>query len=353
MRNRRRDYATHLSDAEQQTLALLQARIPAGLDTAEALPMAAATRSPRWRGMAYLSTAAVVIAVTAGSALVATLSRPDPGGPPAATTSQLIPAYGVDELVTTLDRSATSAGTAGPAHRRSLSVVVARRTDGCRVSTVAVDASAISAPARALLAGRLTITPAELPRAVPECAATITDPPQPDGRARYDSPVDDLGGAWLELAGRDNRLARSPGPLGAAAALRRAGDGSLVTATREAGTFDRAVSKMCAALDVDCAALTWTVAAELLSDPTITPERRAVAVRQAGTATAVPSVRSDLTGRAGVTLRVPYLVAGREGFAGVRRTTAELTFDRQTGSLLQLTSRDATGDRTEAIILEP
>jgi hypothetical protein len=348
MTNRRRDYATELSETEAQTLAMLQARIPAGVRPE---PVAAPAAAPRWRGLGYLTTAAVVVLVTAGTALAATLSRPDPPAPP--TEGRVAAPYSVEELLATMDGSAA---TAGSPDRRALSVVVTRGSDGCRVSSVRVDATAISAPARKPPAGRLTVAAAELPRAageLPGCARPIMEQPRLDERP---ASSEDLAGSWRRLAGQDDRLARTMTPFGAAAAVRQPGDAALGQAARTDGTFGSAMTKMCGALAVDCASFTWSVTAELLSDPAIPPASRVVAVRRAAAtaaATAVPAARSDLIGRPGATLRVPYLAAGGAGFAGTRPTTAELTFDRNTGALLQLTWHDTQYNRTEAIVLNP
>lgn len=359
LRSRRREYATDLSDTEEQTLAQLRARIPSGAVPGEALSAVAPATPRGWRSMGYLSTAAVVVLLTMGSAILATRSEHDPAPvSPAATVRQVNPAYSVDQLLAALDRSATPAASNGQPHRRSLSVVVARRPEGCRVSTVTVDASIVSTPARRPLAGQLTVASADPPSSAAAqagCSTAAADPPQGNGRTVYDGRSDNLGGAWLQLADRDDRLARSAAPLAAAAALQQTG-GSLGAAAADADAFGPSVAKMCAALAVDCVAFTWTVVVELLSDPARSPEYRAAAVRRAaaaGQVTAVAGTQSDLAGRVGGTLRVPYLPPVGTGFAGAQPTTAELTFDPRTGSLLQLTWRDAAGDRTEAIILNP
>jgi hypothetical protein len=296
--------------------------------------------------------------LTMGSALIATRTRSDPPAPPPVVADQHVPPVGgLDQVLTALGQAATPAATTRSPDRRSLSVVVTRGPGGCRVSAVAVTARPDAVSPRRPPGGRLTVAPTDPPlsaAAQAGCASADLEGPGAGGPALFDGRTGDLGGSWNALAAADDRLARSPGPLAAAVTLRQivAGLGPAL----DAGTLDAALGKLCLNYAVDCAAFTWTVVAQLVSDPTVGPGRRLVALRQARTAgpvTTVPAVRADLTGRAGVTLRVPYLRLDPSGVAGSARVTAELTVDPRTGTTLQIVVRDAAGDRTETLVLEP
>jgi hypothetical protein len=119
--------------------------------------------------------------------------------------------------------------------------------------------------------------------------------------------------------------------------------GSLRETAQDPVAYDTLVSKLCVAATADCAALTWTLAVELLSDPAAGSTARATAVRRAA-ATAPPPTA------AGSTLRVPYLPPGENGFAGARPVLAELTFHPATGALRRLTITDAATGRTEMLL---
>lgn len=329
MGTRNRHYATDLTGAEQRVLDELRARIPAGAEPAAPLPRV----TPSRRRAAYLSVAAAVVLLTTGSALIALRARPaPPTGPPAATTAA---AWTVDQLVTALTRAAVPA--TAEARRRALTVVITRAAGTCRISATEVEATPARTGSARSAAGTLRVRPGQPPAGL-GCA---TNEP---ARASYDGPSGDLARTWRDLAAADPRLARAADPVAVPSALRRSTGSPRGTAENPAA-YGTLVGKLCVAATADCAALAWTLAVELLSDPAAGSTARATAVRHAAAAAPPPTV-------AGTTLRVPYLPPGENGFTGARPVPAELTFDPATGALRRLTITDAATGRTEMLLPE-
>ena len=330
MGTRNRHYAADLTGAEQRTLDELQARIPAGADLVAPLPRV----TPNRRRAAYLSVAAAVVLLTTGSALIALQARPErPAGPPATATNSA--AWTVDQLVTALTRAAEPASS--EVRRRALTVVISRDEGTCRISATEVEATPARAGAQRSPAGTLRVWPGQPPAGL-GCA---TNEP---AKATYDGPSDDLARTWRDLAAADSRLARAADPVAVLSALRRT-TGSLRETAQDPAAYGTLVGKLCVAASADCAALTWTLAVELLSDPAAGSTERATAVRRAAAVTQPPTA-------AGATLRVPYLPPGENGFMGAQPVPAELTFDPATGALRRLTITDAATGRTEMLLPE-
>ncbi|MDI6105554.1 hypothetical protein QLQ12_43930 [Actinoplanes sp. NEAU-A12] len=328
MGTRNRHYATDLTGAEQRILDELHARIPAGAELAAPLPRV----TPHRRRASYLSVAAAVVLLTTGSALIALQARPErPAGPPAATTTSA--AWTVDQLVTALTRAAEPA--TSEVRRRALTVVISRDEGACRISATEVEATPASTGAPRSAAGTLRVRPARPPAGL-GCA---TNEP---AKATHDGPSDDLARTWRDLVAADPRLARAADPVAVLSALRRT-TGSPRETAQDPAAYGTMVGKLCAASTADCAALTWTLAVELLSDPAAGSTERATAVRHAAAAAQPLST-------AGATLRVPYLPPGETGFTGAQPVPAELTFDPATGALRRLTITDAATGRTEMLL---